>query len=89
MAYRAAGIALPRTTLTQVRAGSPIHKVGDLRPGDLVFIPGSQGTQTSPRHVGMYLGEGLIIQAPKTGDTVKLSRLSDWTSISAMRRIAS
>jgi cell wall-associated NlpC family hydrolase len=87
MAYRTGGIALPRTTIMQVRAGSPVYDVSDVRPGDLIFIPGTQGTLTSPRHVGMYLGEGLIVQAPKTGDNVKLSRLSDWASISAIRRI--
>jgi cell wall-associated NlpC family hydrolase len=43
---------------------------------------------TSPRHVGMYLGQGLIIQAPSTGDVVKIVKLSGWLDrIAAIRRI--
>jgi hypothetical protein len=39
-------------------------------------------------HVGLYIGDGLIVQAPETGEDVQLSTLSSWTSqIVAMRRI--
>ncbi len=88
-AYRAAGISLPRTTSEQVHAGSAVTDYRDLRPGDLLFIPGSRGTATRPGHVGMYLGQGLLIQAPQSGDVVKISRLAGgWASqLAAVRRI--
>ncbi|MEU9742554.1 C40 family peptidase [Micromonospora chersina] len=87
-AYRAAGVAIPRVTIEQVNAGQPISDPALLLPGDLILIPGSQGTMASPRHVGMYLGDGLVIQAPKTGDVVKITRLSSWIrQIAALRRI--
>ncbi|MER5338444.1 C40 family peptidase [Micromonospora sp. NPDC002717] len=87
-AYRAAGISIPRITTHQANAGKPVADPALMLPGDLVLIPGSKGTMANPRHVGMYLGEGLIIQAPKTGDVVKITRLSSWiTRIAAIRRI--
>ncbi|MDH6466062.1 hypothetical protein M2302_006268 [Micromonospora sp. A200] len=87
-AYRAAGITLPRTTSEQVHAGQPATDHRDLRPGDLLFIPGSRGSPAQPGHVGLYLGDGLIVQAPHSGDVVKISRLSAWASqLAAVRRI--
>jgi cell wall-associated NlpC family hydrolase len=86
MAYRARHVGLPRTSSEQVRIGTPIHDLTQLRPGDLVFIPGSHGSVTSPRHVGMYIGDGLIVQAPRTGENVKISRAATWTAIAAVRR---
>jgi cell wall-associated NlpC family hydrolase len=71
-AYRAAGIPLTRTTYTQIAEGTPVATPGDLRPGDLVFLPG---------HVGMYLGDGLMINAPHTGDVVRIAQLRPyWVS---------
>ncbi|WP_432983264.1 C40 family peptidase [Dactylosporangium sp. CA-233914] len=87
-AYRAAGISIPRTTGGQVSAGTVVASLNDIRAGDLVLIPGSQGTRTRPGHVGMYIGQGLIVQAPHTGDVVKISKLSSWSSqVAAVRRI--
>lgn len=87
-AYRAASISIPRVTTDQVKAGKRVADPAFLLPGDLVFIAGSEGTMINPRHVGMYLGEGLIIHAPSTGDVVKITRLSSWSNqIAAIRRI--
>ena len=87
-AYRAAGISIPRVTADQVHAGTAVADPVLLQPGDLILIPGSAGTMTAPRHVGMYLGQGLIIQAPQTGDIVKITKLSSWLDrIAAIRRI--
>ncbi|MDZ5447265.1 C40 family peptidase [Micromonospora sp. 4G57] len=87
-AYRAAGIAIPRTTSEQVHAGSAVSDYRDLRPGDLLFIPGSRGSSSRPGHVGMYLGQGLIVQAPHSGDVVKISNLSAWSGqLAAVRRV--
>lgn len=90
-AWAAAGVAIPRTTYTQVGAGIPVT-YDQARTGDLVFIPGSDGTPANPGHVGMVLGvkdgQLLLIQAPQSGENVKISALSGWTSqIVAIRRI--
>lgn len=87
-AYRAGGIPLPRTTFSQVDVGTPVYSTGALRPGDLLFLVGSDGSPSSPGHVGMYIGDGLVVQAPQTGENVQLSPLSLWSPIIvAMRRI--
>ena len=87
-AYRRVGVVLPRTTFDQVNVGTPVYNTSQLQPGDLLFIPGSDGTPQAPGHVGMYIGDNLLIQAPQTGDVVKLSPLSQWSSsIVAVRRI--
>ncbi|QDY09484.1 NlpC/P60 family protein [Micromonospora sp. HM134] len=88
VAYRTAGITIPRTTHDQIHAGTPVTDPAQLHPGDLILIPGSQGTRTTPRHIGMYLGSGLIIHAPSSGDVVKLATLNGWANqIAAIRRI--
>ncbi|MGV9318176.1 C40 family peptidase [Streptomyces sp. NPDC003660] len=82
--YKAAGVGLPRTTYTQVKAGKPAS-VGSLRPGDLVF---TEGTAKVPEHVGMFIGQGLIINAPHTGDVVRIATLASWKpQILAARRV--
>jgi cell wall-associated NlpC family hydrolase len=87
MAYRAAGRNLPRTTSDQVHTGSPVPDPALIQPGDLVFIPGSHGSRTAPRHVGIYLGQGLIVNAPNTGDHVRITTLTHWSPVAAIRRI--
>ena len=89
-AYATIGIPLPRTTYDQVNAGTPIptNNPAALRPGDLLFIPGDDGTPTAPGHVGLYLGNGLILHAPKTGEVVRIDPLPDWLpSLAAVRRV--
>jgi cell wall-associated NlpC family hydrolase len=84
-AWRAAGVTLPRTTYGQVRAGKAVS-VGSLEPGDLVF---TEGSATAPQHVGMYIGGGLIVNAPHTGAVVRVETLASWRPlILAARRIA-
>jgi cell wall-associated NlpC family hydrolase len=68
MAYRAAGVGLPRTSEEQWADG---HKVARPRPGDLVFFAGSDGTMTAPGHVGIVTGPGQMIDAPYTGADVR------------------
>jgi hypothetical protein len=88
MAWAAAGVSLPRVTSQQVRSGTPVTSTGDLRPGDLIFIPGSDGTAASPGHVGMYVGGGMLINAPETGQVVRFAPVSSWQGqIVALRHI--
>lgn len=82
--YKAGGISISRTTYTQVKEGEAVS-VDALKPGDLLF---TRGTAEVPEHVGMFIGEGLILQAPHTGDVVKISTVTDWRpGLLAARRI--
>ncbi|MET9603787.1 NlpC/P60 family protein [Streptomyces sp. NPDC006512] len=65
-AWRAAGVSLPRTTYTQINAGQRVSR-GQLAPGDLVFF------YSGVTHVGMYVGNGQMIHAPRPGSTVRLA----------------
>jgi len=89
MAYRAAGITIPRGSIAQSDVGTPIYNVKDLKPGDLIFIPGDDGTPAAPGHVGMALGQGLLVEAPHTGLTVRIQPIAGYWEgqISKMRRI--
>jgi peptidoglycan DL-endopeptidase CwlO len=66
MAYRSAGISLPRTSQEQWAVG---RQVSDPQPGDLVYFPGSDGTWSAPGHVAIVTGVNRIVQAyaPGTG----------------------
>jgi cell wall-associated NlpC family hydrolase len=75
MAYRAAGIGLPRTSQEQWDQLPHIRK-GQLQSGDLVFYAGADGTQTSPGHVVMFTGNGNVVQAYATGYPVMITPLA-------------
>ena len=72
MAYRAAGVTIPRTSqqqwvsLRHVTAGKAI-------PGDLVFFAGSDGTPKAPGHVGLVITKNLMIEAYAVGTPVRVS----------------
>jgi peptidoglycan DL-endopeptidase CwlO len=76
MAYRAAGIAIPRTSEAQWVWGPQIQP-GHEEPGDLVFFVGSDGTPTSPGHVAMVLGKGMMIEAEETGVPIHIVSYKD------------
>jgi cell wall-associated NlpC family hydrolase len=87
-AWAHAGVALDRTTTDQVHDGNPVSSISQLQPGDLLFIPGAFGTPTNPRHVGMYIGDGTIVDAYDTQKGVIIESLASWTSqIVAIRHI--
>ncbi|MFJ7589490.1 C40 family peptidase [Streptomyces sp. NPDC097617] len=81
-AYAKAGITLTRTTYTQVKEGDAVP-ANTLIPGDLLF---TRGTAAVPEHVGMYIGAGLVINAPRTTKPVRIEKVGDW-QILAVRRI--
>ncbi|MEU2900472.1 C40 family peptidase [Streptomyces sp. NPDC001273] len=92
-AYRAAGVSIPRTTYGQVDAGTPVD-IDQPKPGDLVFNPGSDGSDARPGHVGMYIGDGLIIEAPRTGVRTRIVTYESWrhstsylTRVTEVRRV--
>ncbi|MFD3378709.1 MULTISPECIES: NlpC/P60 family protein [unclassified Streptomyces] len=63
-AWKAAGVTLPRTTWDQVKAGTTVS-VNSAQPGDLVFF------YDDISHVGIYVGDGMMIHAPKPGAYVR------------------
>ena len=71
MAWQAGGIALPHYSAAQYQQTKHIT-ITQLEPGDLVFWGTSPNTI---HHVALYIGNGQIIQAPRTGDVVKVSDL--------------
>jgi cell wall-associated NlpC family hydrolase len=81
-AYAHADVKLTRTTYTQVGEGKAVS-AKNLQPGDLIF---SRGTAARPEHVGMYMGEGLVIEAPRTSKPVRITPIKDW-EILVVRRV--
>ena len=63
MAWAQAGVALLHFTGDQINEGAAVPSLADISPGDLVLVPGSDGTISNPGHVGMYLGDGLVESA--------------------------
>jgi len=73
-AYTAAGLTLPRTSRQQWSAGRHLD-VAELRPGDLVFWAHDPADPSTIHHVGMYVGQGLMVHAPHTGALVRVDAL--------------
>jgi cell wall-associated NlpC family hydrolase len=81
-AYAKAGITLPRTAAAQYAASEPVNP-GNVRPGDLVFYGASA---TSIHHVGIYVGGGWMIDAPRPGEQVRYSPLDTMRDLFAVGR---
>ncbi|HEY3682853.1 MAG TPA: C40 family peptidase [Streptosporangiaceae bacterium] len=75
-AYGKAGVHIQRVADDQYFSEPKVAK-SDLKPGDLVFFHTEATRSGGPSHVGMYIGGGQFVQAPHTGDVVKVSKLSD------------
>jgi peptidoglycan DL-endopeptidase CwlO len=73
-AYRAAGVSIPRVSRAQWGAGLHVQ-VDRLLPGDLVFYADNPGDPASIHHVGLYIGNGLMVHAPHTGDVVRVASI--------------
>jgi len=70
-AWAAAGISLPRVVGPQYGATRHISR-SQLQPGDLVFYGGMS-------HVGMYLGKGRVVHAPRPGRSVEITGLGSFS----------
>ncbi|MFJ3978441.1 NlpC/P60 family protein [Streptomyces sp. NPDC090021] len=77
-AWRSAGVSLPRTTYTQINAGRRVSR-DQLAPGDLVFF------YSGITHVGLYVGNGQMIHAPRPGSTVRLAPIDSMPWAGASR----
>ena len=70
--YAKLGIELPHCARLQYLYGTMVARTA-LKPGDLVFF----GTSLEAiHHVGIYIGSGLMINAPHTGDVVRIAPLN-------------
>lgn len=73
--YAQAGVSLPRTSQKQwayLQAKKRSVSMNAVQEGDLVFMPGADGTVDSPGHVGMMINSHQVIEAPQTGQAVKI-----------------
>ncbi|MFF9868378.1 NlpC/P60 family protein [Streptomyces sp. NPDC013953] len=77
-AWRSAGVSLPRTTYTQINAGQRIPRSA-LAPGDLVFF------YSGISHVGLYIGGGRMIHAPRPGAPVRIAPIDEMPWAGATR----
>jgi peptidoglycan DL-endopeptidase CwlO len=69
MAWRTAGVSLPRVVPDQYNATRRVAR-SDLQPGDVVFFDGLE-------HDGLYVGGGRFIDAPRTGEVIRIASLND------------
>jgi cell wall-associated NlpC family hydrolase len=79
-AYAAAGVTIPRVSRAQFAAYAGLRPVDPLHlvAGDLVFFADNPGNPGTIHHVGMYIGKGLMVEAPHTGAVVRTSSI--WRS---------
>ncbi|MFI5754267.1 NlpC/P60 family protein [Streptomyces sp. NPDC051569] len=77
-AWRSAGVSLPRTTYTQINSGRRVSR-SELAPGDLVFF------FSGISHVGIYVGGGQIIHAPRPGSVVSIAPVDQMPFAGATR----
>lgn len=71
--YNLCGVSIPRTSRDQYKAGSPVAKA-DLKDGDLLFFGSSE---SAINHVGIYVGNGTFVHAPKRGEEIKTAALDE------------
>lgn len=79
--FKATGKVIDRVTYDQIKQGKAVAK-NAMQPGDLIFF----GTWSDPHHVGIYMGNGQFIQAPRTGDVIKISSLAGRSDFLTARR---
>ena len=78
--FQAHGVQLPHSSIAQSKMGEKIA-IGAQQPGDLVFFG------NPVHHVGIYIGNDEFIHAPRTGESVKISKLSSRKDLTHVRRI--
>jgi peptidoglycan DL-endopeptidase CwlO len=76
-AWQQGGVGLPHYSVAQYEQSEKIS-LGDLRPGDLVFFGSDRTDYHSIYHVALYIGSGEMIEAPFTGENVRISTI--WRS---------
>lgn len=86
-AYAKAGIELPRVANDQYRTTGNHPSWADLKPGDLVFF-GEKGNWRSIHHVGIYIGDGKMLHAPRTGTLIRINDVHYMSDYYGATRVA-
>lgn len=73
-AYAKAGISIPRVANDQYKTTGNHPSWDELKPGDLVFF-GQKGNWRSIHHVGIYIGNGEMLHAPRTGTKIRIDKV--------------
>jgi cell wall-associated NlpC family hydrolase len=76
-AHTQAGISIPRTSDAQWAAGVPVS-LDALQPGDIIVMNGGG-------HVGLYIGNGMMVHGFTEGEPVQINAVADWGPIAAVR----
>ena len=76
-AYGAVGISLPHSAAAQYQSGRRVNR-NQLQPGDLIFWRGLG-------HVGLYIGNGKMVHAPRTGEVVTIISIDQGGYLGAVR----
>ena len=86
-AYAKAGIRLPRVANDQYNTTDVHPSWSELKPGDLVFF-GQEGNSRSIHHVGIYIGAGKMIHAPRTGTFIRINDVHYMSDYFGATRVA-
>lgn len=86
-AYAKAGIRIPRVANDQYRTTNNHPSWGELKPGDLVFF-GQRGNWRSIHHVGIYIGDGKMLHAPRTGTKIRINDVHYMSDYFGATRVA-
>lgn len=71
LVYKNLGIDLPRVSYQQAEAGTPVASMAEAQPGDLIAWDNSS-RNNGVDHIAIYVGDGKMIEAPRTGLDVRL-----------------
>ncbi|MDP4179256.1 MAG: NlpC/P60 family protein [Bacillota bacterium] len=71
-----------RVTNDMIHYGTTVSR-DQLQPGDVIYF----GTWDNPHHVAIYMGDGMVIHAPHTGDVVRLANLSYFSDYLVAKRM--
>ena len=90
MAWASAGYRLAHYTGDQLSEGTAVASVAFASPGDLILVPGSDGTLAAPGHVGIYLGYGLVESAVDPAQGIIVQSWANFTAggLSGIRHVA-
>jgi cell wall-associated NlpC family hydrolase len=87
-AYAKAGIKLPRIANDQYKTTNVHPSWDELKPGDLVFF-GRKGDWRSIHHVGIYVGNGKMLHAPRTGTLIRIDNVHYMSDYFGATRVSS
>ncbi|MFC6288136.1 transglycosylase SLT domain-containing protein [Nocardioides sp. GCM10027113] len=74
--YGNLGIDLPRVSYQQAQQGTPVASLAEAKPGDLVAWDNSSRNNGAD-HIGIYIGNGQMIEAPRPGTTIRVTTITD------------